>query len=143
MKKKIYLYEAFSGIGSQFYALKNIAKNLNLEIISLGTIEWYLDAIISYQILHHENEINKNINLSKDEMINQLKGFTFSADAKLPVKENYFSKMKEERLKTIFPYLIHFINNNSNSKDKEPLIREREREREAKFFRHYKSRINT
>lgn len=129
MKKKIYLYEAFSGIGSQFYALKNIAKNLNLEIISLGTIEWYLDAIISYQILHHENEINKNINLSKDEMVNQLKGFTFSADAKSPVKENYFSKMKEERLKTIFPYLIHFIN---NSKDKY-LVGEREREREPIF----------
>lgn len=37
-------------------------------------------------------------------------GYTFSSDSKSPVTSNYFLKIKEEKLRKIFPYLNSFIN---------------------------------
>lgn len=51
--KKIKLFEAFAGIGSQYQALKNISENKKWEIEVVGIIEWYIDAIIVYLALHH------------------------------------------------------------------------------------------
>ncbi|SGA02874.1 Uncharacterised protein [Mycoplasmopsis arginini] len=51
--KKIRLFEMFSGIGSQYKALKNLEKKLNFKTISLGACDFYIDAIISYMIIHY------------------------------------------------------------------------------------------
>lgn len=52
MCKQIKLFEAFAGIGAQHKALKNIAKAQNWEIKSVGIIEWFIPAIIAYQLIH-------------------------------------------------------------------------------------------
>lgn len=51
--KKIKLFEAFAGIGSQYKALKNIAPKMNWEIEPVGIVEWFVPAIIAYQAIHH------------------------------------------------------------------------------------------
>ncbi|WP_322900805.1 hypothetical protein [Mycoplasmopsis felis] len=51
---KITIFETFAGIGSQIKALKNISNKFNLKVESLGFVEWYLDAIISYEIINNK-----------------------------------------------------------------------------------------
>ncbi|WP_050517477.1 hypothetical protein [Mycoplasma sp. HU2014] len=43
-------------------------------------------------------------------MIKLLSDYSWSADSKKPVRENYFSTMNEEKLRRIFPYLFGFVN---------------------------------
>lgn len=62
--KKIKLFEAFAGIGSQYKALKNIANEKGWEIESIGIIEWFVPAIIAYQAIHYPNyNILDNLNI--------------------------------------------------------------------------------
>ncbi|MGX9389173.1 hypothetical protein [Mycoplasma sp. 327] len=49
------LFEMFSGIGSQYKALKNLEHKLNFKAVSLGACDFYIDAIISYMIIHCGN----------------------------------------------------------------------------------------
>ena len=128
MKKEIVLYEAFAGIGAQWKALKNLSEKLNIKVTNIGSCEWYIDAIISYISIHY-GILNSEINFSKQEMVEKLKNMPFSSDSKKPVKDNYFLNMKENKLRSIFPYLYGYINNDyllSNFNK----TRERERERE-------------
>ncbi|WP_444705149.1 hypothetical protein ACT1UH_01475 [Mycoplasma sp. 332] len=53
--RKIKLFEMFSGIGSQYKALKNLEHKLNFKAVSLGACDFYIDAIISYMIIHCGN----------------------------------------------------------------------------------------
>ncbi len=72
MSKTIKLFEAFAGIGSQFQALKNISKEKDWTIESVGIVEWFIPAIIGYQAIHHspverEREtFTANVNISSD-----------------------------------------------------------------------------
>lgn len=128
MKKEIVLYEAFAGIGAQWKALKNLSEKLNIKVTNIGSCEWYIDAIISYISIHY-GVLNSEINFSKQEMVNKLKNMPFSSDSKKPVKDNYFVNMKENKLRSIFPYLYGYINNDYLL-SKFNKTRERERERE-------------
>lgn len=110
---EIKLFETFAGIGSQYQALKNIGKNLGMKIVSLGAVEWYIDAIVSYQIIHYGLKSPEN-KLTISQMTNILKEFSFSADSKKLVNENYFNRISEKRLRAIFPYLNAFVNNLSH-----------------------------
>ena len=126
MKKEIVLYEAFAGIGAQWKALKNLSEKLNIKVTNIGSCEWYIDAIISYISIHY-GVLNSEINFSKQEMVNKLKNMPFSSDSKKPVKDNYFVNMKENKLRSIFPYLYGYINNDYLL-SKFNKTRERERE---------------
>nr|WP_255483482.1 DNA (cytosine-5-)-methyltransferase [Mycoplasma sp. Pen4] len=44
-------------------------------------------------------------------MCDLLNQYTFSTDSKVPVSSNYFVRMKEEKLRQIFPYLYSYVNN--------------------------------
>lgn len=112
MNKKIKVFEVFAGIGSQFKALKNIEKSLDIEVESLGLIEWYLDAIISYQKIHLYK--SKKVNVSRELMLSQLQFLTLSKDSKSPVSKNYFMKQNEEKLNNYYQYLLPFINTITN-----------------------------
>ena len=127
MKKEIVLYEAFAGIGAQWKALKNLSEKLNIKVTNIGSCEWYIDALISYISIHY-GILNSEINFSKQEMVNKLKNMPFSSDSKKPVKDNYFLNMKENKLRSIFPYLYGYINNDYLL-SKFNKTRERERER--------------
>ncbi|WP_033161131.1 DNA (cytosine-5-)-methyltransferase N-terminal subunit [[Mycoplasma] collis] len=140
-KKNIKIFEAFSSIGSQYQALKNISSKLNINIISTGFIEWYVDAIISYEIIHNKVH-DPELEFTRNKMIEILNNFNFSIDSKNEVSKNYFARIKEDKLRNIFPYLKNFYykNNNTNKKDnmkkmKIKNIRQREeRERERDDF---------
>ena len=70
--KKIKIFEAFAGLGSQYKALKNIANEKQWEIESVGIIEWFIPAIIAYQSIHYVQKrikpetFNLNVNISND-----------------------------------------------------------------------------
>ncbi|MGY6172637.1 DNA (cytosine-5-)-methyltransferase N-terminal subunit [Candidatus Mycoplasma pogonae] len=108
------VYETFAGIGSQFQALKNIEKKLNFQTKNLGVVEWYIDAIISYQIIHYGSLKPETI-LTREKMVNYLSQFTFSANSKTPVSNSYFQKMQEAKLRRIYPYLFAFLNGGNES----------------------------
>ena len=140
MKKEIVLYEAFAGIGAQWKALKNLSEKLNIKVTNIGSCEWYIDAIISYISIHY-GILNSEINFSKEEMVDKLKNISFSSDSKNPVKDNYFVNMKENKLRSIFPYLYGYINNDYLL-SKLNKTRERERERERENFVNISNLIN-
>lgn len=64
MSRKIKLFEAFAGIGSQYKALKNISKRKDWDIEVVGIIEWFIPAICAYVELHSNN---KSIGLRERE----------------------------------------------------------------------------
>lgn len=115
--KKITIFETFAGIGSQFYSLKKIANQKSIKCESLGFVEWYKSAIIAYQIIHNSNKkIFEKDTITKIEDIKKsLKSLTISNDSKQLVAANYFSRLNEDKLRLLFPYLKIFIN---SSKDK-------------------------
>ncbi|WP_036456952.1 DNA (cytosine-5-)-methyltransferase N-terminal subunit [Mycoplasmopsis lipofaciens] len=122
--KTIRLFEAFAGIGSQYKALKNI-KNKSTKIKSIGAIEWYIDAIISYQLIHY-GKLNSEKQMTKNEMAKILHSYNFSSDSKTAVSKTYFYKINEKKLRQIFPYLYSFVDNKYFNK----VYKKRERERD-------------
>ncbi|MFV8482008.1 DNA (cytosine-5-)-methyltransferase N-terminal subunit [Mycoplasma sp. SK341A] len=79
-------------------------------MVPLGTIDWYIDAIISYQIIHY-GLLEPETNYSHEQMASLLSQYTFSSDSKKPVSNSYFKKMNNEKLGKIFPYLYSYVNN--------------------------------
>lgn len=72
--KKIKLFEAFAGIGSQHKALKNISFEKNWNIKVVGIIEWFIPAICAYVELYSKNSVlNKTERKrERDYIINHL-----------------------------------------------------------------------
>lgn len=76
------IVELFSGIGSQAKALRNIGKNVNL----IATSEWDIHAIIAYDLIHNRGDVPTEIKeLSKDNLLELLKEYTFSNTGKAPL----------------------------------------------------------
>ncbi|WP_326564832.1 DNA (cytosine-5-)-methyltransferase N-terminal subunit [Mesomycoplasma ovipneumoniae] len=108
--KKITIFEAFAGLGSQLRALKLVGKTLNFEVESLGIIEWYIHAIISYQIINYK-VLPPNTKTPIEVIIDQLSSLRLSIDSKNLVSKNYFQKMKEDKLRKIYPYFLKMLKN--------------------------------
>lgn len=115
--RHILLFECFAGIGAQTKAFKNVLKKQNLEneinLINVGTSEWYIDAIIAYSKINHFDEFYKeleNSNLSKIEILKEFENFVFSKDSKKIVDLN---RLNEELLKEL--YVANKINKNFGS----------------------------
>ena len=92
--------ELFAGVGSQTQAL----KNQNIEHKIVGISEWSINSIISYGEIHNPD---KNYHISTEEILDELKDFTFSLDTKKPYD---ISKLSDHRL-----YLLY--KNHKNSKN--------------------------
>jgi DNA (cytosine-5)-methyltransferase 1 len=90
---KLRVIELFAGIGSQHKALKNIG--VDCEVV--GISEWSIDSIISYANVHHNS--NEVTELTKEEILEELKDFTFSSNTKTPIKT---STLKLDRLKKLY-----------------------------------------
>ncbi|WP_434336318.1 DNA (cytosine-5-)-methyltransferase N-terminal subunit [Mycoplasma capricolum] len=108
--KTIRIFELFAGIGSQYKACKNIEKELNIKVESIGACEWYIDAIIAYMLIHYGSTTSE-LELSKERMCELLSNYSFSADSKHLIRSSYFNNMKLEKLQSYFPYLYGFVNN--------------------------------
>lgn len=74
--------EAFSGIGSQAKALKNIG----IEFEILATVDWDINAIIAYDIIHNGvPDLDEYKLKTKEELIEILSKYTLSSDGKKPL----------------------------------------------------------
>ena len=93
------LVELFSGIGSQAKAL----KNLGLQVNTLGTSEWDVHAIAAYDVIHNSPTIPDDVqNMSKDELLDALRGYTFSNSGKAPLDFNSFRTYSADALRRIY-----------------------------------------
>lgn len=103
MSEKIKVFEAFSGIGSQHMALKNI--NINFEIV--GTSEIDIDAIISYASIHYPNYTEIEYK-SIDEMRFYLKSLNIGYDFKKNI--SFLDKIKKDKLIQLYKAAIAMKN---------------------------------
>ena len=90
-KKEIKLFEVFAGIGSQYQALKNIAKAKHWKIKSVGIIEWFVSAIIAYQAIHYPNP-----NVQAQPL--KIEQPALSLDSKTLVSNQYLKKLEQINL---------------------------------------------
>lgn len=103
MSKKIKVFEAFAGVGSQHMALSNI--NVNFEII--GTSEIDIDAIISYASIHYPN-YNEIESIPVDEMKSYLTSLNIGYDFKKA--KSSLDKIKEDKLIKLYKSCIAMKN---------------------------------
>ena len=97
MNKKVKLFEAFAGIGSQYHALNNISKKKHWDIEVVGMIEWFIPAISAYIEIHSDTNVNKYVNSNKREEIkNKLKNKNLSLDSKKPISINNKNKVIDQ-----------------------------------------------
>ncbi|PPE05655.1 DNA (cytosine-5-)-methyltransferase [Mesoplasma corruscae] len=90
---KLNVFETFAGIGSQHKALKRVKEQFNDFDFKISyTSEWYSDAIIAYDAIHHDNKKNTKITLT--ELTQYFSKFTFSKDSKTPIA-NIETKIKK------------------------------------------------
>lgn len=84
--------EAFSGIGSQAKALKNIG--VEHEIIA--TIDWDINAIIAYDIIQNGTpNLDVCNELSIEEIKNELCTYTLSRDGKKPMDKSSIRRLPD------------------------------------------------
>jgi site-specific DNA-cytosine methylase/intein/homing endonuclease len=98
--EKVKIIELFAGIGSQYKALKNI--NVPVEVV--GISEWDINCLISYNHIHHTPT---EITLTKEEIIQKLKDFTFSNNTKTKCE---LSKLPLKKLRLLYDAHINTKN---------------------------------
>lgn len=120
--KPLKVFETFAGYGSQTIALENLGYDTHTH-----TSEWFVDAIISYALIHHNEEFmsfykngewldkenNRVIKLmksDKEELIKTLSKQTFSIDSKKP---SNLKTLDEDRLWALA--IANAINSNKGS----------------------------
>lgn len=87
------VFEAFAGIGAQATALERLG--FDHEIV--GISEWFTDAIICYDAIHRDPEIEIEVP-DKEEQIAYLKQFQFSRDSVRPSRLELMDSDYIERL---------------------------------------------
>lgn len=100
--KPIRLFEAFSGYGSQYMAL----KRLGVDIDHKGMSDWWITANIAYHALHNRNTVSYDFIQDKNTLIDILMKYGLSSDDKIPVKRNYYERKKIEWLNELHKILI-------------------------------------
>jgi DNA (cytosine-5)-methyltransferase 1 len=99
--------EAFSGIGSQYQAMKNIGCDTEIA----ATIEWDMNAVYAYDIIHNGEQDESNFpDLSKPELIQKLVSLGISTNGKEVANEVGLRSISHESLKRIM-YAIDRTNN--------------------------------
>lgn len=84
------------GYGSQALSL----KYLGVEFEHWKICEWAVKSIQAYKDIHFTND-TKEINMSKDEMIDYLYNKGISSNYNEPMTKNQISRLNEKQLKTI------------------------------------------
>lgn len=97
--KTINLFEAFSGIGSQHQALKNIGYDVNV----VGISDWFIDAIVSYAVNHLG--INA-ISINREEVLSYLKDYSLSLNNKEPAKN--IGGLSNDKLSIVYQVIQQF-----------------------------------
>ena len=66
--KPLRVFEAFAGIGAQHSALKR--ANVNFEVV--GISEWFINALLTYDAIHNNEEENIEITTSDNLLVLQV-----------------------------------------------------------------------
>lgn len=116
---KVRVFECFAGIGAQMEAMKNLMRNDDLlkqlgfikekvKFVNVGTSEWFIDAIISYDALHHgvQTTFPKYDKLSKKVMLKFLLKYTLSKDSKNSCTKTEIKKLSFAKIRQIYIALI-------------------------------------
>ena len=100
MDNKTYnIVELFSGIGSQAKALKNLGMNIK----TVGTCEWDIHAFVAYDAIHNSVEVPEKINnMTKEELLGQLKDLSLSNNGKEPMQYKTLRTYSHDVLKRIY-----------------------------------------
>ncbi|HEL1568494.1 TPA: DNA (cytosine-5-)-methyltransferase [Streptococcus suis] len=88
--------EAFSGIGAQKEAL----EKANIEHEILQTIEWDINAIYAYDIMHHTDF--EPSNLSKRKIVEKLSKLSLSSDGKKALTSRGLMQIREDKLQRLY-----------------------------------------
>ena len=76
--------ETFSGIGSQAKAL----KNLKIDHKILCTVDWDINAMIAYDLIHNgKQDLKPYDKMTKQELEARIKKYTLSMNGKKPATE--------------------------------------------------------
>jgi DNA (cytosine-5)-methyltransferase 1 len=89
-KRNIKIFEAFAGIGSQYYALKKIP---DIEVEVVGISEWDIKALKAYRVLHYPLEKNKSVSIEKAKKNLLKKDFSWNGNSKYDI-----TKMSDEAI---------------------------------------------
>lgn len=90
--------EAFSGIGAQAKAL----ERQNIEHIIENTVDWDINAIVAYDLIHHgKQDLSPYEALSDQNIISLLHNFTLSPDGKSPFTNGEVSHISSSALRCI------------------------------------------
>lgn len=92
--RKIKVFEAFAGIGAQNAAFQK--SNIDYEIV--GISEWFINALLAYDAIHHYNEEFK-CDLTISEQRDYLKKFKFSKDS---VHECNLDSLKDSEIEDLY-----------------------------------------
>lgn len=97
--KKLRVFEAFAGVGSQTMALRNI--NCNYEVVGISEVDRY--ALLAYDAIHNND---KQVDFkTKDEMLEEIKlkniAYNFSTGkSEIPRKEEEIRKIYKAHIKS-------------------------------------------
>lgn len=103
--RKIRIFEAFAGIGAQSAAFKK--ANINFEVV--GISEWFINALLAYDAIHHNGEPFE-CDLSVKEKREYLSQFRFSKDS---VNECNINSLSDDEINKL--YKAHIRNKNLGS----------------------------
>ena len=98
MAETLKVFEAFSGIGAQHMALRNIG--LNYEIV--GTSDWDINATLSYNEIHSKSKIDFAEGIDIEDIEQYLLSISVSSDGKKPLTEKQIERYSDEKKRTIY-----------------------------------------
>ena len=113
--KKFKVFECFAGIGAQNRAMKNLFStdfllnkfkidntSINYEVV--GTSEWFIDAIIGYDLIHHGSQetFNGYYKLNKEVMLEFISSYCLSKDSKTPYSFDKIKKLPFEDIRQLY-----------------------------------------
>lgn len=98
----IKVVEAFSGIGSQSKALSKLNKEIGLEYKIINTIEWDINAIYAYDIIHNgPQDLTKYKGMTRINLLSKLDVYDLSLDGKEPMSYDQLKRFSDEALASL------------------------------------------
>lgn len=89
----IKVVEAFSGIGSQAKALSKLKKECKIDYKILNTIEWDINAILAYDIIHNGGSVYKKYqDMEREQLLEKISKYPLSIDGKTLANPKYFNR---------------------------------------------------
>lgn len=94
--------EAFSGIGSQNKALSKLKKENVLDYKIINTIEWDINAIFAYDIIHNgPQDLSSYKNITRQQLISSLSALDLSLDGREPMTTAQLNRFNDEALASL------------------------------------------